>query len=107
KCSAPQKPMILEWHAPYCHIAPLLPFGLMLLSLAVMVATNRRLTPRDAVLALATTALSLQSVRHVALFIAACTPLWIQQAEMTRVRYATWRLTRPRRGRRWTAPPAR
>ena len=105
--SAAQQALILEWQSPDFHIGQLLPFGLMLLSLAVMVATNRRLTPRDAVLALATTALSLQSVRHVALFIAACTPLWIQQAEMTRVRYATWRLTRPRRGRRWTAPPAR
>ena len=105
--SSAQQALILEWQSPDFHISQLLPYGLMLLSLAVMVATNRRLTPRDAVLALATTALSLQSVRHVALFIAACTPLWIQQAEMTRVRLGAWWRSRSRGGRRWTAPPAR
>jgi len=105
--SSAQQALILEWQSPDFHMTELLAFGLMLLSLALMVALNRRLTPRDAVLALATTALAMQSVRHVALFIAACTPLWIQQAEMTRARYATWRLSRPRRGRHWTAPPPR
>jgi hypothetical protein len=105
--STAQQALILEWQSPDFHISQLLPYGLMLLSLAVMVATNRRLTPRDAVLALCTVALSLQSVRHVALFIAACTPLWIQQAEMTRVRLADFWLSRRRSGRRWTAPPAR
>jgi hypothetical protein len=79
----------------------------MLLSLAVMVAVNRRLTPRDAVLVLATAALAMQSVRHVALFIAAATPLWIQQAEIIRTRLSGWRTGRGRRGRRWTSPPAR
>jgi hypothetical protein len=105
--SAAQQALILEWQSPDFHISQLLPYGLMLLSLGVMVATNRRLTPRDAVLALSTVALSLQSVRHVALFIAACTPLWIQQAEMTRVRLGAWWLSRRRGGRHWTAPPAR
>jgi hypothetical protein len=105
--SGAQQALILEWQSPDFHMSELLPFGFMLLSLGLMVATNRRLTPRDAVLALATVALALQSVRHVALFIAACTPLWIQQAEMTRTRLTAWRATRARRGRRWTAPPGR
>jgi hypothetical protein len=105
--SAAQQALILEWQSPDFHMSELLPFGFMLLSLGAMVATNRRLTPRDAVLALATTALALQSVRHVALFIAACTPLWIQQVELTRTRLQAWWTLRGRRGRRWTAPPAR
>ena len=105
--SSAQQALILEWQSPDFHISQLLPYGIMLLSLGLMVATNRRLTPRDAVLALTTVALSLQSVRHVALFIAACTPLWIQQAEMTRGRLLAWRASRARRGRTWTAPPPR
>jgi hypothetical protein len=47
-----------------------------------MVTVTRRLSPRDAVLALATTAMALQSVRHIALFVAAVTPLWIEQADL-------------------------
>jgi hypothetical protein len=103
--STAQQALILEWQSPDFHDAVLLPFGLMLLSLGLMVALNRRLTPRDAVLALATTALALQSVRHIALFVAAVTPLWIQQAELSRMRLAAWWTTRRRGGRRWTAPP--
>jgi hypothetical protein len=105
--SAAQQALILEWQSPDYHMTELLPFGLMLLSLAVMVAVNRRLTPRDAVLVLATTALSMQSVRHVALFIAAATPLWIQQAEITGTRLFAWWAARGRGRRRWTSPPRR
>jgi len=105
--SSAQQALILEWQSPDFHDTVLLPFGLMLLSLAVMVAVNRRLTPRDAVLALSTTALALQSVRHVALFVAAVTPLWIQQAELSRRRLGAWWSARRRGGRRWTAPPPR
>ncbi len=105
--SAAQQALILEWQSPDFHMTELLPFGLMLLSLAAMVAVNRRLTPRDAVLVLATVALSMQSVRHIALFIAAATPLWIQQVEMTRTRLLGWWSGRGRSGRRWTSPPPR
>jgi hypothetical protein len=54
----------------------------MLLTLAAMLAITRRIRPRDAVLVLITTALALQSVRHIALFIAAATPVWIEQADV-------------------------
>jgi hypothetical protein len=80
--SAAQQSMILEWHSPDFHDASVRAFGLMLLSLAAFVAITRRIRPRDAVLVLLTTALALQSVRHIALFIAAATPAWIEQADM-------------------------
>ncbi|HET9050656.1 MAG TPA: hypothetical protein VFO60_03075, partial [Candidatus Dormibacteraeota bacterium] len=69
--SAAQQSLILEWHSPDFHDTAVRAFGFMLLSLAVMSATTRRIRPRDAALALATTALALQSVRHIALFVAA------------------------------------
>jgi hypothetical protein len=47
-----------------------------------MLAVTRRIRPRDAVLVLGTTAMALQSVRHIALFVAAATPVWIEQADM-------------------------
>jgi hypothetical protein len=80
--SAAQQSLILEWHSPDFHDVSVRAFGLMLLSLAAMLAVTRRIRPRDAVLAMVTTALALQSVRHIALFIAAVTPLWIEQADM-------------------------
>jgi hypothetical protein len=80
--SAAQQSLILEWHSPDFHDSAVRAFGLMLLSLAAMLAITRRIRPRDAVLVLLTTALALQSVRHIALFIAAATPVWIEQADM-------------------------
>jgi hypothetical protein len=46
-------------------------------------------------------------VRHIALFIAAATPLWIQQVELTRARLLAWWSARGRGGRRWSSPPGR
>jgi hypothetical protein len=43
---------------------------------------NRTIRLRDAALVLVTVALSLQSVRHIALFVAASTPVWINQADI-------------------------
>jgi hypothetical protein len=103
--SAAQQALILEWHSPDFHDWEVKTFEVMLVSLALMVATNRRITPGDAVLALSATVLSLQSVRHIALFVAAATPAWIRQAELTRLRLAAWRSGRSRPGRRWVAPP--
>jgi hypothetical protein len=80
--SPAQQSLILEWHSPDFHDASVVPFEVMLLTLALMVTVTRRLSPRDAVLALATTAMALQSVRHIALFVAAVTPLWIEQADL-------------------------
>ena len=99
--SAAQQALILEWQSPDFHDWEVRTFELMLVSLALMVAANRRITPGDAVLALGATVLSLQSVRHIALFVAAATPVWIRQAELTRLRLAGWWTARRRTGRRW------
>jgi hypothetical protein len=105
--SAAQQALILEWQSPNFHDWEVRTFEVMLVSLALMVAANRRITPTDAVLALSATVLSLQSVRHVALFVAAATPVWIRQVELTRLRLAAWRTARRRPGRSWVAPPPR
>jgi len=93
--SAAQQSLIAEWHSPDFHDWEVKAFELMLLTLVAMVVTNRRLRARDAALLLVTTALALQSVRHIALFVAAATPMWIDQANLLvrRVR------ARPRRAR--------
>ena len=88
--SAAQQSLILEWHSPDFHDTAVRAFGLMLLSLAVMCVITRRVRPRDAALAVTTTALALQSVRHVALFVAAVTPLWIEQADLCVTRAREW-----------------
>jgi hypothetical protein len=80
--SAAQQSLIQEWHSPDFHVTEVRAFEAMLLTLAIMVAITRRVRPRDGVLALATVAMALQSVRHIALFIAAATPMWIEQADM-------------------------
>ncbi|HEY4868953.1 MAG TPA: hypothetical protein VII79_02990 [Candidatus Dormibacteraeota bacterium] len=88
--SAAQQALILEWHSPDFHDWNVLPFGIMLVSLVALITVNRRLRARDAALVLVTAALALQSVRHIALFVAAATPVWINQADL---------LLRRRRGR--------
>jgi hypothetical protein len=80
--SAAQQSLILEWHSPDFHDTAVRAFEVMLLSLAVFVAVTRRIRVRDAVLVLGTTAMAMQSVRHVAIFVAAATPVWIEQADM-------------------------
>ncbi|MBV8302388.1 MAG: hypothetical protein JOY68_10750, partial [Candidatus Dormibacteraeota bacterium] len=80
--SVAQQSLIAEWHSPDFHQLVLLPYGAMLVSLLLFIAANRRLSARDAALVLATTALSLQSVRHIALFIVAATPVWIDQLSL-------------------------
>ena len=90
--SPAQQSLILEWHSPDFHDWSVRFFGLMLLSLIGLVIVNRSLRLRDAALVLATVALSLQSVRNIALFVAAATPVWITQADMV-----LRRLRRPRR----------
>jgi hypothetical protein len=80
--SAAQQSLILEWHSPDFHDTAVRAFEAMLLTLGVMVAITRRIRVRDAVLVVGTTAMALQSVRHVALFVAAATPVWIEQADI-------------------------
>jgi len=65
----------------------------MLLSLVALIVVNRSIRLRDAALVLVTIALSLQSVRHIALFVAASTPVWINQADMLARRFH-WRRSR-------------
>ncbi|HEX4755877.1 MAG TPA: hypothetical protein VH661_09030 [Candidatus Dormibacteraeota bacterium] len=97
--SAAQQSLILEWHSPDFHDWSVRFFGLMLLSLVALIVANRSIRLRDAALVLVTVALSLQSVRHIALFVAASTPVWINQADMLVAR----RRSRPRR--RVALPP--
>jgi hypothetical protein len=80
--SAAQQTLILEWHSPDFHDWSVRLFGVMLLSLVALIVVNRSIRLRDAALVLVTVALSLQSVRHIALFVAATTPVWINQADM-------------------------
>jgi hypothetical protein len=80
--SVAQQSLILEWHSPDFHDWSVRIFGIMLLSLVALIVVNRRIRLRDAALVLATGVLSLQSVRHIALFVAASTPVWINQADM-------------------------
>lgn len=87
--SSAQQELIQEWHSPDFHDIVVRAFELMVLSLAVMVAVTRRIRPRDAALALLTIGMALQSVRHIALFIAATTPLWIEQLDLVAGRLRT------------------
>jgi hypothetical protein len=97
--STAQQSLILEWHSPDFHDWSVRFFGLMLLSLVALIVVNRSIRLRDAALVLVTVALSLQSVRHIALFVAASTPVWINQADILMAR----RRGRPRR--RAALPP--
>jgi hypothetical protein len=89
--SAAQQTLILEWHSPDFHDWSVRIFGVMLLSLVALIVVNRSIRLRDAALVLVTVALSLQSVRHIALFVAASTPVWINQADMLSRRVRTRR----------------
>ncbi|MBJ7609954.1 MAG: hypothetical protein JF887_11085 [Candidatus Dormibacteraeota bacterium] len=98
--SPAQQSLILEWHSPDFHDWSVRCFGLILLSLVALIVVNRAIRLRDAALVLATVVLSFQSVRHIALFVAAATPVWITQADMLLQRLRT----RPQR--RSSLPPA-
>ncbi len=91
--SAAQQSLILEWHSPDFHDWSVRTFGIMLLSLVAFIVANRSIRLRDAALVLVTVVLALQSVRHIALFVAAATPVWITQADMLLARLRR----RPRR----------
>ncbi len=108
QASAAQQSLIEEWFSPSFHDWEVVAYGVMLLVLAMLVVSNRRIRARDAALVLATTALSLQSARHIALFVAASTPVFIDQLSMAmpRIRAAVRRARRGRdRARVRTQPP--
>src|SRR5579863_4032105 len=94
QASAAQQSLIEEWFSPSFHDWEVLVYGAMLLSLAMLIVFNRRIRARDVVLVLVTTALSLQSARHIELFVAASTPVFIDQLALatTRMRAALARL---------------
>ena len=95
--SGAQQSLILEWHSPSFQDWVVVPFGLMLMTLIALVVVNRRIRARDAALVLVGIALALQSVRHIAVFIAAATPVWIDQASIFLQRRARTRTPRQRR----------
>jgi hypothetical protein len=94
--SGAQQSLIEEWFSPSFHDWEVLVYGAMLLSLAMLIVFNRRIRARDVALVLVTTALSLQSARHIALFVAASTPVYIDQLDlaMPRMRAAARRARR-------------
>ena len=77
--SPAQQALILEWQSPDFHQLEVRGFAVMLVSLLGFLVANRRIRARDAVLVAATTALAFESVRNVAIFVAAATPTWIEQ----------------------------
>ena len=79
QASAAQQSLIEEWFSPSFHDWEVFVYGAMLLSLAMLIVFNRRIRARDVVLVLVTTVLSLQSARHIELFVAASTPVFIDQ----------------------------
>jgi len=96
--SGAQQSLIQEWFSPSFHDWEVLVYGAMLLGLVMLIVSNRHIRARDAALVLVTGALSLQSARHIALFVAAVTPVFIDQLAMAnpRMRAAIRRLRRPR-----------
>jgi hypothetical protein len=94
QASAAQQSLIEEWFSPSFHDWEVLVYGAMMLSLAMLIVFNRRIRARDVVLVLVTTALSLQSARHIELFVAASTPVFIDQLALAtpRMRAALTRL---------------
>lgn len=77
--SPAQQALIQEWQSPNFHLEAVRPFAVMLVSLAAFLIFNRRLRARDAVLVAVTAALSLESARNIALFVAAATPAYAEQ----------------------------
>ena len=77
--SPAQQALILEWQSPDFHQLEVRGFAVMLVSLLGFLIANRRIRARDAVLVAATSVLALESVRNVALFVAAASPTWIEQ----------------------------
>ncbi|MBJ7596941.1 MAG: hypothetical protein DLM67_08495 [Candidatus Nephthysia bennettiae] len=91
-----QQSLILEWLSPDFHALAFKPFEAMVLALVAGMAFSR---PRlyEVLLALATLTLALQSVRHVPIFLAACTPILIRlygDAWRRLARERGWRLPR-------------
>jgi hypothetical protein len=96
QASDAQQSLIEEWFSPSFHDWEVLVYGAMLLVLVMLVVANRHMRARDAALVLVTAVLSLQSARHIALFVAAATPAFIDQLAiaMPRIKAGVRRLRR-------------
>jgi hypothetical protein len=77
--STAQQKLIVEWFSPNFHTPEIRAFEAMLLLLITLIAISPR-RPRltDLLLLLAGLTLALQSVRHIALFVAIATPILIE-----------------------------
>jgi hypothetical protein len=109
--SGAQQSLIQEWFSPSFHDWEVLVYGAMLLGLVMLIVFNRHIRARDAALVLVTGALSLQSARHIALFVAAATPVFIDQLAMATprmraaIRHARRRPATPRAATSRVQPP--
>jgi hypothetical protein len=92
--SGAQQDLIAEWASPNFHLASLRAFEVMALLLVAGLALGRPV-PFDLLVALAGLALALESVRNVAIFVAAATPVLV----------AVWSDVRRRVPARWSRPP--
>ncbi len=91
-----QQEIIQEWHAPNFHLFEIMfLYAPMLFSLVAMIIINRSIRARDLALLLVGVVLSLQSIRHIALFVAAATPVWITQAGQIHARLVAHFKLRP------------
>ena len=80
--SPAQQKLIVEWFSPDFHLVELRPFELMLLLFPLLLTvTNRKPRVTDMLFVLATMVLALQSVRHIALFVAASVPILAEVAQ--------------------------
>jgi hypothetical protein len=98
--STAQQKLIVEWFSPNFHTPEIRAFEAMVLLLITLIAISPR-RPRltDLLLLLAGLTLALQSVRHIALFVAVATPIMIElgQASWDGYRDHLPRLREPRR----------
>src|SRR5712692_5234709 len=98
--SVAQERLIVEWFSPDFHQPFLHPFEAVVLLLIVGFAL-RRPKPYDLLLSIVALALALQSVRNIALFVAATTPVLINSYSESWKEVSTardWKLTVPTRG---------
>jgi hypothetical protein len=90
-----QQRLIVEWFSPDFHNHDLLLYEAMIFAIVVLLPFARRISLREFLFFVAGLALSLQSVRHVALFVAGSTPLLAQLMQ------DAWDRARAARGWRW------
>jgi hypothetical protein len=90
--SSAQQNLIAEWASPDFHLASLRAFEALALLLVAGLAVGRP-SLFDVLVAIAGLALALESVRHVAIFVAAATPVLV----------ATWSAAWRRHGEPWLA----